>query len=257
MAEVRSIQIRFTVLDFQAAMLSFPNARLLIPPFVRPAIKKLLRLVPSRFKYPDEIGYWQNEWAAGRFHNDYYERTMLTLAHEPDGEFLRDKIVADFGCGPQGSLCWAKLARARIGIDVLADAYSQFGIRGHDMIYVSSTEHHIPLPSNYVDVMFTMNAMDHVSSFSKMAAEVVRVIAPGGLFIGAFNLGEPPTFSEPQTLTEDRVRKTLLGHLNIELVRSTANGPDGDKYRHIREGGGSFHQDIYLFCLRARKPLGP
>ena len=80
----------------------------------------------ARHANPDEVdlGFhyinWQNEWAAGRFRNDYYEQTMLMLAHEPDGEFIRNKIVADFGCGPQGSLCWAKMARARIGIDVLA-----------------------------------------------------------------------------------------------------------------------------------------
>jgi ubiquinone/menaquinone biosynthesis C-methylase UbiE len=71
------------------------------------------------------------------------------------------------------------MARARIGIDVLADSYSQFGIHNHNMIYVASDERRIPLPSNYVDVMFTMNAMDYVSNFSVMAAEIVRVIAPG------------------------------------------------------------------------------
>lgn len=230
------------------------SARLLIPPFLRPTLKGLLRVTPSRFKYPEEIMYWKNEWAAGRFCNDYYEGTMLTLAHEPDGEFLRDKIVADFGCGPQGSLCWAKMARARIGIDVLADAYAQFGIHDQDMIYVSSSERSIPLPSNYVDVMFTMNAMDHVSRFSTMAAEVVRVIAPGGLFIGAFNLGEPPTFSEPQRLAEDRVRK-MVQHFCVESTRSAAKGPVGDVYRHIREGGGSAKEREYLFCVRARKAL--
>jgi ubiquinone/menaquinone biosynthesis C-methylase UbiE len=162
------------------------HARLLIPRFLRPAVKGLLGIIPSRFKYVEEITYWQNEWAAGRFDNEHYERTMLMLAQEPDGEFLRDKVVADFGCGPQGSLCWAKMARARIGIDVLADAYAQFKIHDQDMIYVSSSERSIPLPSNYVDVIFTMNAMDHVSSLSTMAAEVVRVVAPGGLFIGAY-----------------------------------------------------------------------
>jgi SAM-dependent methyltransferase len=244
------------VLDFRAMSVHpiVHKARLLIPPFLRPAVKGLLRVAPAHFKYPDEIAYWQNEWTAGRFSNDYYERTMLMLAQEPNGEFLRGNIIADFGCGPQGSLCWAKTARARIGIDVLADAYSQFGIHEHDMIYVSSSESQIPLPSNYVDVFFTMNAMDHVSSFSRMAAEVVRVIAPGGLFIGAFNLGEPPTFSEPQTLTEDQVRNKLLQHFDVELTRSAARGPKGDAYQNIRESRYSAPPGAYLFCVRARKP---
>jgi len=219
-------------------------------------VKGLVRVVPSRFKYREEITYWQTEWMAGRFHNDYYKQTMLMLAHERDCEFLRDKIVADFGCGPQGSLCWAKAARARIGIDVLADAYVRFGIHDHDMIYVSSDERRIPLPSNYVDVMFTMNAMDHVSSFSTMATEIIRVIVPGGLFIGAFNVGEPPTFSEPQTLTEERVRNRLLRHFSVEWVRSAIKGPEGDVYKYIRESSGARERDkAYLLCARARKPL--
>jgi SAM-dependent methyltransferase len=210
--------------------------------------------MPSRLKYAEEIAYWQNEWSAGRFQNDYYERTMLMLAQEPNAEFLRNRLVADFGCGPQGSLCWAKCARARIGIDVLADIYGRFGIHDHDMIYVTSTERNIPLPSDYVDVLFTMNAMDHVSNFSVMAAEIVRVVAPRGLIIGAFNLEEPPTFSEPQTLTEDLVRSKLLQHLNVESACSAVKGPEGDAYQHIREGGGPVPQGEYLFCVRARKP---
>jgi hypothetical protein len=87
-----------------------------------------------------------------------------------------------------------------------------------------------------------------------MAAEIVRVVAPGGLFIGAFNLGEPPTFAEPQTLTEDRVRK-MIQHFNVESIRSAAKGPAGDVYKNIREGGDSAKQGEYLFCVRARKPL--
>jgi SAM-dependent methyltransferase len=226
------------------------TARRLIRP-IRRAVNGVLRVVPSRFKYPAEVAFWQKEWAAGRFRNDVYESRMLTLAQEPDGEFLRDKIVADFGCGPKGSLCWAKMARARIGIDVLADAYAQFGIHDQDMIYVSSNERSIPLPSNYVDVMFTMNAMDHVSSLSAMAAEVVRVVAPGGLFIGAFNLGEPPSLEEPQTLTEDRLRNVLLRHFEVNSARSAARG----QYQDLREVSGPVPQGERLFCVRARKPL--
>ena len=117
------------------------------------------------------------------------------------------------------------------------------------MTYVSSGERSIPLPSNYVDVMFTMNAMDHVSSFSAMAAEVVRVVAPGGLFIAAFNLGEPPTVSEPQRLTEDRVCNVLLRHFDVKSARRAVKGPKGDVYQHIRDGGGPAPQGEYLFCV--------
>jgi SAM-dependent methyltransferase len=235
-------------------MLSFPKTRFFIPPFLRPKVKNLLRIFPSKFKHSDEIKYWQNEWNNGRFLNDYYEQTMLLLAGEPNSEFLRDKIVADFGCGPQGSLCWAKSARARIGIDVLADAYSQFAIHEHDMLYVVSSERHIPLPANYVDVIFTMNAFDHVSNLSQMGAEITRIMRPGGLLVGSFNIGEPPTFSEPQTLSEAMVHAKLLRHLNIELAQSVPTGPTGDVYKYLREGMGPMIEPMHIFRVKATKP---
>src|SRR5436853_5907059 len=91
----------------------------LLPRSIRPLAFRLLRFTPS-LKHQAEIAYWRNEWTGGKFHNDYYRRTMLGLAGETDDFFLRGKIVADFGCGPQGSLAWATAARLRIGIDVLA-----------------------------------------------------------------------------------------------------------------------------------------
>jgi SAM-dependent methyltransferase len=235
-------------------MINFPKTRVLIPPALRPGVKKLLRVFPSKFKYRDEIEYWQEEWASGRFCNDYYEQTMLLLAGEPNAEFLRDKIVADFGCGPQGSLCWAKPARTRIGIDVLADVYTQFGIHEHNMVYVVSSENAIPLPSNYVDVVFTTNAFDHVSSLSRMAVEIVRIMRLGGLFVGSFNIGERPTFSEPHTLSEDIVHAKLLRHLSVEVAQCFASGPKDDAYKYLREGNGPPIGPMHTFRVKARKP---
>ncbi len=33
---------------------------------------------------------------------------MLAIAKREDDEFLSNKIVADFGCDPRGSLAWIK-----------------------------------------------------------------------------------------------------------------------------------------------------
>jgi SAM-dependent methyltransferase len=186
--------------------------------------------MPTLFKHQDEIDYWRREWKAGCFANDYYRHTMLGMAGQDDDTFLKGKIVADFGCGPQGSLEWANAAKIRIGIDVLANAYSEFGIASHSMVYVCSSERGIPLPSNYIDVLYTMNAVDHVSNLRAMCQEIVRVLAPGGLFLGSFNLWEKATFSEPQTLTEEILQAELLRHLRVDFYRIAPPGPKGDTY---------------------------
>ena len=232
---------------------------LLIPRRLRSLAKGVVSLLsPGTFKYQEEVGFWDGylQSPEGLSANTHYEKTLLAISGESSKDFLAGKIIADFGCGPAGSLCWATPARARIGIDVLADQYTKFNITSHDMVYVQSSEKHIPLPSNYVDVLFTMNAMDHVNYFATVCREIIRIIAPGGLFIGSFNLDEPPTFSEPQTLTEDLVSSSLLQYLEVQSYRIAPVGKSGNVYENFYlektpEDVGSHR----ILWVRARKPM--
>lgn len=108
-----------------------------------------LRFGLTHPKHAHEFRFWRKRWRddGGVFRNDHYEGLMLAMAGERDSSFLRDKVVADFGCGPRGSLCGATQARERIGIDVLADAYKHLGAAKHNVRYVRSTESGIPLPT--------------------------------------------------------------------------------------------------------------
>jgi SAM-dependent methyltransferase len=92
------------------------------------------------------------------------------------------------------------------------------------MVYVKSTEKVIPLPSDFVDVLFTLNAIDHVSDFPAMCSEIIRVLRPGGLFIGSFNLNEPWNITEPQQLTEADIATHLLDRLDIRSYRTSRQG---------------------------------
>jgi SAM-dependent methyltransferase len=204
--------------------------------------RALLKRLPEPVKVPlrrvrgkrnEELAFWREQFveSGGQFTSaqtiGYYERLMLGMAEEPTADFLAGKIVADFGCGPRGTLVWARDALLRIGIDVLADRYAdEFPntIRSHGIIYVKSTEKIIPLPSDFVDVLFTLNAIDHVDDFPAMCSEIIRVIRPGGLFIGSLNLNEPWNLTEPQRLTEAEINAQLLDRLDIQSYRVTRQG---------------------------------
>jgi len=213
------------------------------------------RLAPAGLKYTSELGYWKDKWEEEKhsFKNDHYERLMLSMAGEPDQSFLRGKIVADFGCGPRGSLIWANTAKIRIGIDILANKYTQFNIASHDMIYVCSTEKKIPLPSDYVDILFTMNAMDHVSNFKTMCKEIVRVLAHGGELIGSFNLDEHPTFAEPYVLTEKLLKTNLLRYFKIRSYRTVMKGPPEDTYKNFFSQTPEASRGARILWVRAIK----
>jgi SAM-dependent methyltransferase len=209
----------------------------------RPAVLPIIRIFSD--KYNAELSFWKSrlEIDGGKFKNSHYERIMLAMAGEPDDSFLKGKVVADFGCGPRGSLVWAKAASLRIGIDVLADRYADIfsdNILSHGMIYLKSTEKVIPLPPECVDVIFTLNAMDHVYFFPEICREIIRILKPGGSFIGSFNIGGRATTTEPQALTESLVLEHLLKYLDIRSYRLTRWGPIENLYGPFLDGDFSY-----------------
>lgn len=225
-------------------------------------IKRTLLSIRNRFlsKYDTELSFWRSrlEIDKGRFNNSHYERLMLAMAEESSDDFLEGKIVADFGSGPRGSLVWASSALLRIGIDVLADRYAdEFtdNITSHGMIYLKSTEKVIPLPPDFVDILFTLNAIDHVDNFSGICDEIVRVLKPSGEFIGSFNLEEPPSHCEPQQLNERIIKENLLNKLEVKSYRITKKGPKANQYLPFFEGNLSYKpgQEGILW-VRAKKP---
>lgn len=224
-------------------------------------IKRVLKPVYSLFvnKYHAELAFWRSRYKIdnGRFTNAHYRQLMLAMAEEITDEFVEGKIIADFGCGPRGSLTWASSAKLRIGIDVLADRYAdEFpnSILSHGMIYLKCTEKIIPLPSNFVDIMFTLNAIDHVDNFSIMCNEILRVLKPNGVFIGSFNLEEPASPTEPQKLSEKIVKDNLLNKLEVQSYRITEKGPEDNLYVPFFNRSLSYRpgQEGFLW-VRARK----
>jgi SAM-dependent methyltransferase len=224
-------------------------------------LRKALRPVRDFFvgKSESELSYWQQRFkeTGGKFKNSHYKKNMLAMAEEINTDFLKNKIVADFGCGPCGSLTWADTATARIGIDVLADRYVDAfpdNATTHNMIYLKSTEKTIPLPSDSVDVMFTINAIDHVDNFEIICNEIIRVLKPGGYFIGSFNLEEPPASCEPQQLTEKLIKENLLDKLEIISYKLAHKGKIGNQYAPMIAGDPSYKTgDEGFLWARARK----
>lgn len=223
---------------------------------------KIIRPIRNRLvkKNSAALSFWKSRFEidSGKFKNSHYERLMLGMAEESSDNFFKGKIVADFGCGPRGSLVWLDSASLRIGIDVLADKYAdefKDNITSHGMVYLKSTEKVIPLPSDFIDIMFTLNAIDHVDNFSDMCNEIIRVLKPGGEFIGSFNLEEPACPSEPQRLSEKIIKDNLLNKLDIQSYRTTKKGPKDDQYAPFFNGILPYTsgQEGYLW-VRARKP---
>lgn len=179
-------------------------------------------------KYDGELSYWKASYAMGKFCNSCYRSLMLNILGEDNDDCFRDKVVADFGCGPQGSLYWTDKPKVKIGIDVLAvDYFENFPeeLQNHDMIYLKSSENVIPLPNNYVDCLITINSLDHVYYLEKIAKELNRITKKGGILLGQFNMNEPKTECEPQKLTVAKLKNELLTGYEVErMILGIKNG---------------------------------
>ena len=191
-----------------------------------------------RSKQGTELLYWKKcyQKEKGIFQNAHYKKLLLGMAGETDDTFLTGKRIADFGCGPRGTLCWVCSTDTKIGIDVLSTLYLQHfssAMKNHGMLYVSSTEQMIPIPDAYLDVIFTLNAFDHVASPDIMASELKRILKPGGEMIGSFNLNEPKTKAEPQTLSETWLRNVLFDGFTISSWRISAKPNTGYLYQPL------------------------
>jgi SAM-dependent methyltransferase len=214
-----------------------------LPPRLRRVLRSTvnwgLMLLPTRWtrKEAHELEFWQS-WVASRAdlcpETDYYRKFMLAMGNLPDASVFEGKICLDIGCGPMGSLTWLTNAKAAIGLDPLAEKYRQFGIDRHEMLYLACGVERIPLPSQYVDVVFSMNSLDHVDNLQAACHEIRRVLKPGGWFIGSLNLYEAPTFTEPWTLTESWLEQNLFAAWQREYYEIRPRLPSQEPFGPYR-----------------------
>jgi glycosyltransferase involved in cell wall biosynthesis/ubiquinone/menaquinone biosynthesis C-methylase UbiE len=187
------------------------------------------RLPDVNLKLASELGFWQRWTHEHGIEPDteYYRRFMLAMGNLEDASLFGGKICLDIGCGPKGSLTWLTNAAAAIGLDPLAESYVRFGIQRHKMVYLQARAEQIPLPSHYVDVVFSMNSLDHVDQLDEACKEIRRILKPGGYFIGSLNLNEPPTPTEPWTLSAEYLEKHLFASWERQFykIRPKLNDP--------------------------------
>lgn len=205
----------------------------------------VLRLRRDR-KGRHELDYWLGRARAedGHLENRHYEH-FFTGWFGLDAGFYAGKRMLDVGCGPRGSLEWAGMAARRAGVDPLADAYRRrLGTGAHAMEYLAAPAEAIPAPDASFDVVSSFNSLDHVEDVGAAAAEMLRVLAPGGTLLLGVDVNHAPTPTEPHQLgwdvlekfvpplavTDERRLEPRDGGLFAALLAAAPHAaPDGDR----------------------------
>jgi ubiquinone/menaquinone biosynthesis C-methylase UbiE len=124
----------------------------------------------------------------------YFAQRVADTSHyrklfEPFVKF-EGKTVLDLGCN-LGYLLHSFLQHEKftaIGGDLithyLKEAQRNYG---NEIEFVQTTPTQIPLPDNSVDVVYTIDTVEHLSQPREIFQDVFRVLKPGGIFLVHFN----------------------------------------------------------------------
>jgi SAM-dependent methyltransferase len=142
----------------------------------------------------------------------YSEELKLPTNH------FEGKRVLEIGCGPlvpilQFSGC------ERHAIDPLANRYMECGwpLYEYEASILNVNGEKLPYPDKYFDAAISVNALDHVDDFEKVASEMQRV-AKSVYFEVEYH---EPTVMEPITLSHDRVKRAFdRSNLTMVIDRS-------------------------------------
>ena len=148
-------------------------------------------------KRAEEFRYWNERKAAeGTLHNGWYQYFYTEHFGLNLGDYAGIRVL-DIGCGPRGSLDWARDAAERVGLDPLADDYRRLRPDGYLMEMVASGSEDIPYADGHFDIVCSFNSLDHVDDLDETVAEIKRVARPGGLFLLLTDVNHKATECSP------------------------------------------------------------
>ena len=116
------------------------------------------------------------------------------------GEGLRGRTVLDVGGGPgYFKQAFDAVGAWYVGVEPDQRELSAAGIEHHDMVRGSGMQ--LPIKDAAVDICFSSNVAEHVPNPWRMADEMVRVTAPGGLIVLSYTLWYGPFGGHEMGLT--------------------------------------------------------
>lgn len=124
------------------------------------------------------------------------------------------KIVVDVGCGPVGVISVVE-AQKKVGVDPLIDEFRRiFKDLEPDVEYINAKAEDLPLPDDYVDVVFCVNTLNHVQDPERALRQIARILKPEGPFY--FDVHDNPRSPEhPHVFTRDSLFYMLKKHFHV------------------------------------------
>ena len=183
-----------------------------------PVIDSALRRISFKYKEIAELGYWKIKHKKEAVFSHTHYKQYFTTHFGIDETYYKNKVILDIGCGPRGSLEWAKMAKSRIGLDPLASPYRKLGTKRHEMIYINSYSENIPLRRGICNVVSSFNSLDHVNDVRRTIREIKRVTSSEGLFLLIVEVNHIPRICEPHRISPNELIELLKPEFNCNKL---------------------------------------
>lgn len=164
---------------------------------------------PPKGKYPDAVTAWRKE-----YQEPHYMEQLLLGRGDLDG-----LDVLEIGPGPVSGIGIFKGANV-MAVDPLVDKYSEIGFNG-GLDIIRGRAEHLRFENDMFDVVITINSLDHVDDIEKAAAEIMRVLRPGGKMAFAVDHHEPRE-CEPIELDDTLMEFLFPGIVKVRQVDERA-----------------------------------
>jgi SAM-dependent methyltransferase len=139
------------------------------------------------------------------------------------------KTVADYGSGPFGGLL-SVLEDLEKGhpIDVLADEYNEMAVSRFPIEPVR--DYRTELPDGTCDAVFCTNALDHDPQPERVAAEIARILKPGGILYLHLHHRRADQLNKAHryVVTEEIVRSWLAHDFEERSLETDADWPNDE-----------------------------
>ncbi|MDD2482689.1 MAG: class I SAM-dependent methyltransferase [Candidatus Shapirobacteria bacterium] len=150
-------------------------------------------------------------------------------------DFKVSTKILDVGCGPVSILEILPKSKTMIATDSLNDKYQKYFFRKNTNIeYKNFAAENIPYKNNYFDVIFCLNAFDHLEKPFVALSEMLRVLKTSGRiyvefentspmvkFLSRFGYKKPLSQFHPHLLSLDNIEKYIKKNhqnVNIEII---------------------------------------
>ena len=167
-----------------------------------------------------EIEHFRNSFRPAVPARKSYARRISALPHPTT---TSETLVLDVGCGPYDSI--SALPGIHVFLDDIMDLYIDELGAGFDGICISARTELMPLRDDSIDVLYSINMIDHVDDMPAALAEMHRVLRPDGrLYCQSYFNSQPLLETEPGVFDRTFYDEYVTPNFEVEYVRTFATG---------------------------------